>query len=48
MELCELFPKDLGCIGHTLQLVIKAGLVLPDIVISVQQGVLLVIFATQH
>lgn len=31
MELCELFPKDLGCTGHTLQLAIKAGLVLPDI-----------------
>ncbi|XP_071374223.1 E3 SUMO-protein ligase ZBED1-like [Centroberyx affinis] len=30
-ELCELFPKDLGCTGHTLQLAIKAGLVLPDI-----------------
>lgn len=31
MELCELFPNDLGCNGHTLQLAIKSGLVLPDI-----------------
>ncbi|CAM4555269.1 unnamed protein product [Leuciscus chuanchicus] len=31
MELCEMFPKDLGCTGHTLQLAIKAGLVLPDV-----------------
>ena len=31
MKLCELFPKDLGCTGHTLQLAIKAGLVLLDI-----------------
>lgn len=32
MELCEKFPKDLGCTGHTLQLTIKSGLVLPDVV----------------
>lgn len=31
LELCELSPKDLGCTGHTIQLAIKAGLVLPDI-----------------
>lgn len=31
MELCEMFPKDLGCTGHSLQLAIKKGLVLPDI-----------------
>lgn len=31
MELCELFPNDLGCTGHTLQLAIKSGLVLPDV-----------------
>lgn len=31
MELCELFLKDLGCTGHTLQLAIQTGLVLPDI-----------------
>lgn len=27
MELCEKFPKDLGCNGQTLQLAIKSGLV---------------------
>lgn len=32
MELCEKFPEDLGCTGHTLQLAIKSGLVLPDVV----------------
>ncbi|XP_051989511.1 zinc finger BED domain-containing protein 4-like [Xyrauchen texanus] len=31
MELCEMFPKDLGCTGHTLQLAIKTGLVLRDV-----------------
>lgn len=31
MELCELFPNDLGCTRHTLQLAIKSGLVLPDV-----------------
>ena len=49
MELCELFPKDLGCTGHTLQLVIKAGLVLPDIVEAIGAARhVVVIFATQH
>lgn len=32
MELCEEFPNHLGCTGHTLQLAIKAGLDLPEIV----------------
>ncbi len=32
MELCELFPNDLGCTGHTLQLAIKSGLVLPNVI----------------
>lgn len=31
MKLCEMFPKDLGCTRHSLQLAIKQGLVLPDI-----------------
>lgn len=31
MELCEMSPKDLGCSGHTLQLAIKSGLVLPEV-----------------
>lgn len=31
MENCQMFPKDLGCSGHTLQLAIKSGLVLPDV-----------------
>lgn len=30
MELCEMFPKDLGC--NTLQLVIKTALVSPKVV----------------
>ncbi|KAL2095544.1 hypothetical protein ACEWY4_007692 [Coilia grayii] len=32
MEICEKFPKDLGWTRHTLQLAIKSGLVLPDVV----------------
>lgn len=35
MELCEIFPNDLGCTAHTLQLAIKAGLILPDVVKAV-------------
>ncbi|XP_070409459.1 E3 SUMO-protein ligase ZBED1-like [Nothobranchius furzeri] len=35
MELCEMFPHDLGCTGHTLQLAVKAGLVLPEVVKAV-------------
>lgn len=35
LELCEMSPKDLGCSGHTLQLAIKSGLVLPDVVKAV-------------
>ena len=35
LEMCELSPKDLGCTGHSLQLAIKAGLVLPEITKSV-------------
>lgn len=31
MELCKLFPNDRSWTGHTLQLAIKSGLVLPDI-----------------
>ncbi|KAK1172120.1 zinc finger BED domain-containing protein DAYSLEEPER-like [Acipenser oxyrinchus oxyrinchus] len=31
MEICDQFPNDLGCSGHTLQLAITAGLSLPDI-----------------
>ena len=27
MELCEMFPGDLGCTRHTLQLAIKTGLI---------------------
>lgn len=31
LELCEQSPKDIGCTGHTLQLAIKTGLILPEI-----------------
>ncbi|KAJ8364858.1 hypothetical protein SKAU_G00136890 [Synaphobranchus kaupii] len=31
MTLCEDFSQDFGCTGHTLQLVIKAGLDLPEV-----------------
>lgn len=31
LELCEQSPKDIRCTGHTLQLAIKTGLILPEI-----------------